>query len=228
MRWKKISAILCAFMLFSFVPIEAKTVVVQKLKTKKSVLYGVDQIIAPVSQTDIGKNARNFVAGFKTDKKDTIGKLQDIALYLGKSKYTYQNIPDADNLISEMEKGVISCYGYTLLSVKMLERIKVPYKVVNIALRAKNGDVISAHTCLLVKINDKDWVYFEPTKAAYYKEDVAYMGQKLATDELIRNTIISDYKKVINGLVDYDEVNTRYFYVIDGNKPIKVQYKEFK
>lgn len=219
MNFKRIALMICALMLFSFIPLEAKNIAVQKIKTGKSVLYGVDQIIAPVSQTDIGKDAQNVVTGFKTDKKDTIEKLKDLALYFGKSKYKYQNIPDADNLISEMEKGIISCYGYTLLSVKILERLKVPYKIVNVALKAKNGDVISAHTCLLVKVNDKDWVYFEPTKASYYKEDVTYMGQKLATDELVRNTIISDYKKAINGLIDYDKQNTKCFYIIEKGKP---------
>lgn len=219
MNFKRIALMLCAFMLFSFIPLEAKNIAVQKIKTEKSVLYGVDQIIAPVSQTDIGKSAMNFVAGFKTDKKDTVGKLQDLAIYLGKSKYKYQNIPDADDLISEMEKGTISCYGYTLLSVKILERLKVPYKIINVALRAKNGDIVSAHTCLLVQINEKEWVYFEPTKAAHYKEDVPYMGQKIATDELIRNTIIYDYKKAINSLIDYDTQNTKCFYTIEKGKP---------
>lgn len=118
-----------------------------------------------------------------------------------------------------MEQGIISCYGYTLLSVKILERLKVPYKIINVALKAKNGDVVSAHTCLLVKINEKEWVYFEPTKAAYYKEDVPYMGQKLATDELIRNTIVYDYKKAINALIDYDKQNTKCFYTIEKGKP---------
>lgn len=219
MNLKKIALMLCAFMLVSFIPLEAKNIAVQKVKTGKSVLYGVDQIIAPVSQTDIGKGAQIFVSGFKTDKKDTVDKLKDLALYFGKSQYKYQNIPNADDLISEMEKGIISCYGYTLLSVKILERLKVPYKIINVALKAKNGDVVSAHTCLLVKINEKEWVYFEPTKAAYYKEDVPYMGQKLATDELIRNTIVYDYKKAINALIDYDKQNTKCFYTIEKGKP---------
>lgn len=227
MKLKRISLILCAFMLFSIVPIEAKTVILNKVKTEKTVLYEVDQIITPCKQQDIGKNARAFVNRFRTNKKDTIGKLQDIALYLGNSRYQYEAIADCNELISKLENNTASCYGYTLLALKIMDKEKMPYKVVNVALRQKNGDVVSAHTCLLVK-NGESWVYFEPTKASYYKENVKFTGQKLAMDELIRDTIFADYKKQINALVDYDKTNTRCFYVIDGNKPIKVQYKEFK
>lgn len=224
---KRMLLLTAIIMLLSVTTVEAKTVMLNKVKTEKSALYEVDQIITPCKEQDIGKNARAFVNGFKTDKKDTMGKLQDIALYLGNSRYQYEAIMDYNALISKLENNTASCYGYTLLSLKIMEKEKIPYKVVNVALRQKNGDVVMAHTCLLVK-NGDDWVYFEPAKASYYKENLKFMNKKLAKDELIRDTIFTDYKKQINALVDYDEVNTRCFYVIDGNKPIKVQYKEFK
>lgn len=212
-------------MLLTIVPLQAKDMAIIQQKTKTGILYGVDSIYVPISKTSTGKNAQNFIQGFKTDKKDNLEILQDLAIYFAKSKYNYKNIIDGLDLIPEMEKGNISCFGYTLLSAKILDRQKIQYKIINIALRKKNKDVIYAHTCLIVKINDNEWVRFEPTGTANYKSDVEIMGKKLAGDDVIRNTIFHDWKKSISSLVEYDETNNKYFYIIENGKPAKVVNK---
>lgn len=225
MNFKRIALMLCALMLFSFVPLEAKNMAIIEEKTKTGLLYGVDQIYAPVSKTEVGKSANAFIQGFKTDKKDNLEILQDLAMYFARSRYQYKNITNGLDLIPEMEKGNISCFGYTLLSAKILDRQKVPYKIINVALRKKNKDVVYAHTCLIVKINDNEWVRFEPTGTASYKNNVEYMGKKLAGDDVIRNTIRYNWKESINSLVDFDEGNLKYFYIMEKGKLAEVKHE---
>lgn len=225
MRIKRTTVLLCTLMLLTIVPLQAKDMAILQEKTKTGILYGVDSIYVPISKTSIGKNAQNFVQEFKTDKKDNLEILQDLAMYFAKSKYNYKNIIDGLDLIPEMEKGNISCFGYTLLSAKILDRQKVPYKIINITTRKKNKDVVYAHTCLIAKINDNEWVRFEPTGTANYKSDVEYMGKKLAGDDVIRSTIFYDWKKSISSLVEYDETNDKYFYIIEKGNPAKVVNK---
>ena len=51
------------------------------------------------------------------------------------------------------------------------------------------------------------------------------MGKKLAGDDVIRNTIRYNWKESINSLVDFDEGNTKYFYIMEKGKLAEVKHE---
>lgn len=225
---RKLPLTLAALMLLSITPVQAKNIRVNREKIESGVIYETDTIVTPYKSQDIGKVANNFILNFKTNSKEPIDKLKDIAFYLAKSNYHYEAITDYNQLITQLEKGVASCYGYTLLSIKLLEKVKVPYKIINVAAKNKAGEVTLAHTCLLVQIGKDEWVYFEPTKASYYQEDIAQIPKVMADKQLIENTIKYDYVGSINNIITKNKGEQIFFYTIDKDKQIADMQTEFK
>lgn len=225
---RKLPLTLAALMLLSITPVQAKNIRVNREKIESGVIYETDAIVTPYKSQDMGKVANNFVLNFRTSSKEPIDKLKDIAFYLAKSNYRYEVVSDYNQLIPQLEKGVASCYGYTLLSIKLLEKVKIPYKIINIAAKNKAGEITSAHTCLLIQIGKDKWVYFEPTKASFYKEDIAQIPKIMADKELMENTIKYDYVDSINNIIVKNKGEQIFFYTIDKDKQIADMQTEFK
>lgn len=183
--YKKISLILIILMLLS-APVYAEYIGEEQLKESKretyvSTEYYIGNYMFPYPNQPVVNKMQQFIDGFKTNKKTTKEKLDDLSRYLSLSGYTYAFGISRDTMYKNyIENNQLNCYGYVLISSKILVNLDIPHKIVSV--ETKNNNKKTAHTAILVNLGDK-WVGYEPTFAMYYNY---YKSNGLSTEKAVQ------------------------------------------
>ena len=182
---KKISLVLIALILLS-TPVYAEYIGEEKLKearreTYVSKEYYIGNFMFPYPNQPVVNKMQQFIDNFKSDKKATKGKLDDLSKYLSLSGYTYDFGVSRDIMYKNyIENNQLNCYGYVLISSKILMALNIPHKIVSV--ESQGNDKKTAHTAILVKLSDK-WVGYEPTFAMYFNY---YKNNGLSTEKAVQ------------------------------------------
>lgn len=168
--YKKILLIMIALILLS-TPIYAQYIGEEQLKeTKRETYvykeYYIGDYMFPYPNQPVVDKMQKFIDSFKTDKSTTKEQLDDLSRYLSLSGYTYALGISRDTMYRNyIENNQLNCYGYVLISSKILMDLNMPHKIVSV--ESQRNDKKTAHTAILVNLGDK-WVGYEPTFAMYF------------------------------------------------------------
>ena len=183
--YKKISLILVTLMLLS-TPVYAQYIGEEQLKEAKrktyvSKEYYIGDYMFPYPNQPVVDKMQKFIDSFKTDKSTTKEQLDDLSRYLSLSGYTYALGISRDTMYRNyIENNQLNCYGYVLISSKILVNLDIPHKIVSV--ESQTNGKKSAHTAILVNLGDK-WVGYEPTFAMYFN---CYKNNGLSTEKAVR------------------------------------------